>query len=212
MKVTKYEHACFTVEIDGKTLIVDPGSYTKSLEIPNNVVAIVITHGHGDHFDPDVLAAVFDKNPQSVLVSLPEIVDMMPDHPSKKVASGDKVTIEPFELEFFGGKHAEINDKYMQTGDNLGVFINDIIYYPGDSFAQPNRPVSLLALPTSGPWLKVGEIIDFLRAVKPTKFFLVHDFHNSEAGQDLVKQLTHPHAEAINSELIALVVGESLEV
>ena len=25
MKLTKYEHACFTVEKDGKLLVVDPG-------------------------------------------------------------------------------------------------------------------------------------------------------------------------------------------
>lgn len=212
MKITKYEHACFTVELNGKTLILDPGSFTQTLKIPTGVVAIVITHGHEDHFNPDILAAIYDKNPDSILVTLPEIADMMLDHSFKKVAAGDTVTIEPFTLEFFGGKHAEIHDTYVQTGSNLGVMINDTIYYPGDSFTEPHRPVTLLAIPTSGPWLKVGEVIDFLRAVKPTKFFPVHDFHNSEAGNALVNRLTGPHAEAINSQLTALTVGESLDI
>lgn len=212
MKITKYEHACFTVEMNGKTLIVDPGSFTQALKIPTGVVAIVITHGHEDHFNPDILAAIYDKNPDSILVTLPEIADMMPDHASRKVTAGDIVTIEPFTLEFFGGKHAEIHDAYVQTGNNLGVMINDTVYYPGDSFTEPNRRVTLLAIPTSGPWLKVGEVIDFLRAVKPTKFFPVHDFHNSEAGKELVNRLTGSHAEAINSKLTALAVGESLDV
>lgn len=211
MKITKYEHACFTVEIDGKTLIVDPGAFTQSLEIPSDVVATIVTHSHMDHFNTDMLAAIYDKNPDSILVTLPEIADVMPDHLSKAVHPGDLITIEPFTFEFFGGKHAEINEAYMQTGDNLAVLINNTVFYPGDSFTEPDRPVELLALPTSGPWLKVGEVIDYLRVVKPARFFPVHDFHNSAAGQALVKQLTTPHAEAINSKLVALDIGESVE-
>ena len=87
MKVTKYEHACFTVEIDGKILIVDPGGFTKSLVIPDNVVAIVVTHAHPDHFDPDMLAGIYDKNHDSVLTALPEIVEKMPDHKSQPAGS-----------------------------------------------------------------------------------------------------------------------------
>jgi len=211
MKVTKYEHACFTVEIDGKILIVDPGGFTKSLVIPDNVVAIVVTHAHPDHFDPDMLAGIYDKNHDSVLIALPEIVEKMPDHKSQAVNAGDKVNIGPFDLEFFGGKHAVIHES-MDTADNIGVFINDTIYYPGDSFVEPNRPVELLALPTSGPWLKLSEVIDFIQDVKPKKFFPTHDFHNSEAGRGLVAHMTEPYAREVSSEPVALGIGESLEI
>ena len=56
MKLTKYEHACFTVEdTSGNVLVVDPGSFSKNFVVPNNVVGIVITHEHADHFNTDIL-------------------------------------------------------------------------------------------------------------------------------------------------------------
>ncbi len=211
MRITKYEHACLSVEVDGKILVVDPGEFAEGLENLSNIVAIVVTHAHKDHFDPEVLETIYDKNPDAVLVALPEITEKVPDHKSRPVNAGDKVTIEPFSLEFFGGKHAAIHES-MDTGDNLGVFINNKLYYPGDSFTEPHRPVEVLALPTSGPWLKLGEVIDFVRNVKPKKFFPTHDFHNSKAGQELFVQMATPHAREINSEHIALAIGESLEI
>ena len=57
MKITKYEHACFVVEEDGESLIVDPGGWTTDLVIPDTVVGVIITHEHQDHikgYDPDI--------------------------------------------------------------------------------------------------------------------------------------------------------------
>ena len=51
MKLTKYEHACFSVEHDGMTLVVDPGNFTTDFIAPEGVIAVVITHEHSDHFD-----------------------------------------------------------------------------------------------------------------------------------------------------------------
>jgi L-ascorbate metabolism protein UlaG (beta-lactamase superfamily) len=53
MKLTKYEHACFTVEKDDQVLVVDPGSFSSDFIAPAGVVAIVVTHEHGDNFDPE---------------------------------------------------------------------------------------------------------------------------------------------------------------
>jgi L-ascorbate metabolism protein UlaG (beta-lactamase superfamily) len=211
MKVTKYEHACFTVEENGQLLVVDPGNFTKTLDIPNTVVGVVITHDHADHLDPNVLTEIYNKNPDAVLVTLPAVADKTPNYTSKKVNAGDTVTVGPFKLEFFGGKHAPIHDS-MNTGDNLGVLINDAIYYPGDSFALPNKPVKLLGLPVGGPWLKLGEVIDFVHAVDAEKIFPTHDFHNSEAGQAMIAQIAGSHAKASNSTYLTLAVGESLEI
>ena len=211
MRITKYEHACFTVEVDGKILVVDPGEFAEGLENLNNIVAVVATHAHKDHFDPEVLETIYDKNPDAVLVALPAIVKEVPNHASRSVNTGDKVTIEPFELEFFGGKHAPIHES-MNTGDNVGVLINDAVYYPGDSFSQPNRPVKVLALPVGGPWLKLGEVIDFVHAVDAEKIFPTHDFHNSKAGEAMIAQIAEPHAKASNSTFVPLAVGESLEI
>lgn len=184
MKLTKYGHACFTVEVAGQILVVDPGNWSDDFVVTSNIAAVVITHEHTDHFDPDTLAAIFDKNPNSILVSLPAIVGMMPYHKSQAVQPGDKIEVGPFRLEFFGGKHAVIHDT-IPIIDNIGVFINETVYYPGDSFALPNKPVDVLALPVGAPWLKMSETIDFLATVKPLLAFPTHDAVLSDAGKSI---------------------------
>jgi len=211
MKLTKYEHACFTVELEGKVLIVDPGVFTKTLEIPANVVGIVVTHEHEDHFDPEILAAIYDKNPESVLVSLASITEKMIDHKSIVVRPGDNITVGPFTLEFFGGKHAEIHSS-IPLVDNVGVLVNQSIYYPGDSFAEPNRDVQVLALPASGPWYKMSETIDFMLAVKPQSAFPTHNIHNSEPGQALFDRIVGGFASRAHIEYQPLQPGQSIEL
>jgi L-ascorbate metabolism protein UlaG (beta-lactamase superfamily) len=211
MKVTKYEHACFTVEIDNQLLVVDPGNFTASFEIPTNVVAIVITHEHPDHFDPDVLAAIYNKNPESVLISLAAITQKMPDHKSQIIKTGDKVTARGFELEFFGGKHAQIHSS-IPIIDNVGVMINNTLYYPGDSFAAPNRPVDTLALPASGPWFKTSDAVDFLLTVKPNRAFPTHNVHNSEPGQELFNKIVGGFANQSDIDYIPLAIKQTIEI
>lgn len=195
MKVAKYEHACFTVENAGQVLVIDPGEWTTDFVVTDNIIAIVVTHEHGDHFDPSILAKIYDKNPNSVLVSLQSIVDKMPDHTTKAVKPGDKIEIGPFNLEFFGGKHAIIHNSYPAT-ENVGVLINDTVYYPGDSFALPGKPIDVLAIPASAPWLKISESIDFLNTVKPFLAFPTHDAILSETGKQLADRMLSQVAES----------------
>jgi L-ascorbate metabolism protein UlaG (beta-lactamase superfamily) len=184
MKLTKYEHACFTVEKDHKLLVVDPGSYSGDFIAPEHVAVIVITHQHQDHFDPDILAAIYNKNPNSLLLADQSIIDLMPDHRGQAVHPGERISVEDFDIEFFGGNHANIHES-IPTGVNVGVMINDLLYYPGDSLTIPNKPVDTLAIPAAAPWLKIGEAMDFLLAVKPRLAFPTHDAILSEIGQDL---------------------------
>jgi len=199
MLLTKYEHACFTVEENGQILVVDPGNFTTDFKVTDNIVGIVITHEHADHFDPNILAAIYDKNPDSVLLSLVSVVEKMPDHKSQAVSASDKVTIGPFNLEFFGGTHAQIHPG-IPLIDNVGVLINEKLYHPGDSFALPDKPVDVLALPVSAPWLKISEAIDFLTAVKPRLTFPTHDAILSKFGKEIADRLVPSFAQALRTE------------
>ncbi|MDB5167103.1 MAG: hypothetical protein JWN26_248 [Candidatus Saccharibacteria bacterium] len=210
MKITKYEHACFTVEEDGQILVVDPGNFTTDFQVTNNIVAIVITHEHADHFDSDLLASIYDKNPDSVLISLKSVTQEMPDHKSQAVTAGDVVTVGPFDLEFFGGTHAEIHPD-IPLIDNLGVLINQKLYYPGDSFALPNKPIDVLALPVSAPWLKISETIEFLIAVKPRLVFPTHDAILSPSGKGIADRLVPIFAEKLGTSYTRLDRRQTIE-
>lgn len=210
MKLTKYGHACFVVEHESETLIVDPGNFTNDLVIPKNVAAVVITHEHSDHFHPDTLTNIFDINPNAILISLATIVDKMPDQKLKAVNAGNKITVGVFDLEFFGGKHATIHDT-MPRLDNLGVFINNTVYYPGDSFALTNKPIDVLALPIGAPWLKISEVIDFFISTKPLLAFPTHDAVLSDPGKKLIDNMLMNIAEN-NTAVYKRIDGTTIEV
>jgi L-ascorbate metabolism protein UlaG (beta-lactamase superfamily) len=63
MQLTKYEHACFTVEKDGQLLVVDPGNFTTDFIAPEHVVGIVITHSHQEIHSPFLVAAALIRLP-----------------------------------------------------------------------------------------------------------------------------------------------------
>lgn len=188
MKLTKYEHACLVLEKDDHALVIDPGNITDDFVAPHNVVATVITHEHPDHFDLEKLRMLAGDNPTMKIVAPASVTAAISDMPTQAVEPGDHVDAGPFSLDFFGGTHQLIYQT-LPTINNVGVMVNDVFYYPGDSYALPEKPVAVLAAPTSGPWLAIGDVVDFIKAVHPTIVFSTHDAHSSEKNCELVDRL-----------------------
>lgn len=185
MELTKYQHACFTLQLDGQTLVIDPGEFSGDFTVPTNVAAIVITHDHPDHFSQSRLDELYRAHPDAVVVGPASVISKLSSGRTATVQPGDTLTAGPFTLKFFGGKHALIHSSIPVT-TNVGVLVNDTVYYPGDSFAQPDSPVHTLALPVAAPWLKLGEVIDFLMATRPKFAFPTHDAILSDIGRHMV--------------------------
>jgi L-ascorbate metabolism protein UlaG (beta-lactamase superfamily) len=183
MKLTKYDHACFTVQKDNQMLVVDPGNFSTDYLPSNNVVAVVITHEHPDHYDPEQIAAIIDKNPEAVIIGHESVTSKVEAFQTQTVSAGDKLKIGVFDLEFFGGTHAVIH-RTVPVIPDLGVMINELLYYPGDSLTLPGRSVDTLATPAGGPWLKIGDAMDFLELVKPRLAFPTHDAVLSDVGKE----------------------------
>ncbi|HUS26707.1 MAG TPA: MBL fold metallo-hydrolase [Nevskiaceae bacterium] len=181
MKITKYEHACVTLEEQGKKVIIDPGDFTPTFGELANTVAVVVTHVHPDHFAPGSLQKIIDANPQVKIFTTNEVAEQFQKPNVSVVVAGQTENIGPFKLTFRGELHAVIHPDFSRN-KNTGVLVNDSFYYPGDSFTLPEQPVNVLAIPASAPWLKMAETIDFLRAVKPKACFPTHDALLSERG------------------------------
>jgi L-ascorbate metabolism protein UlaG (beta-lactamase superfamily) len=193
MKVTKYEHACLVIEQDGRHLVIDPGKFASSLDQVRDVDAIVITHDHFDHYDEKNFQAVLDHSPDATVFVAQELVGKVENLAKNVVLASNQAEHDagPFRLKFFGETHAPIHDDLAAGTSihNFGVLVNGTLYYPGDSFYDPQVPVKVLAVPTSGPWMKPGEAIDFLKAIKPELAFPTHNAMNSEAGEGLAADL-----------------------
>ncbi len=182
MKLTKYEHACFVFEKDGASVVVDPGELTTDFMMPDHVVAVVITHQHVDHFGKEHVEDIIAANPKALVIGPADVVSQLKDYETRAVGVGDNFTIEGIELEFFGSDHAHVHPE-RPIVQNVGVMIEERIYYPGDSFTVPEKSVDILALPLGAPWMKLSESIDFMRAVGPRMAFPTHDAVLSHDGQ-----------------------------
>ncbi|MEY4985825.1 MAG: hypothetical protein RLZZ359_711 [Actinomycetota bacterium] len=214
MKITKYEHACLIVEEGDQKLVIDPGFYCRPVDGLTNVQAIVITHSHDDHCDETQLNRIIEQNPNVQIFATDEVCARLRQapgfsHPTTAVHHGDYVSAGSFTLEFFGDMHIEIH-RSIPLIQNCAVMVNDRLYYPGDSYTQPDRPVEILACPTSAPWLKIGDVMDFVTAIKPKRVFATHNIHLSEQGHELNNGRVKAVAESIGGEFTYLLPGESI--
>lgn len=211
MKLTKYEHACFTVEHNRQIIVVDPGGFTTDfIAPPEGVVGIVITHEHQDHFDHDQLAAIVDKNPDAVIIGHQNIVSQIEVFQTQAIGASESIMVGDFSLEFFGGEHALIHPDIPVIA-NLGVMINELLYYPGDSFVIPDKSVDTLALPISAPWLKISEVMDYITSVNPRLAFPTHDAILSDTGKSLHDRMLLSVAEKFGTSY-KRINGESIEI
>lgn len=184
MQITKREHACLILEESGKRIVLDPGAYTAPLEGVTDVLAIVITHIHDDHCFESQIDRILAQNPEVMIFGTSEVCNRLGGYKTTTVYHGDFYEVGPFTLEFFGDMHAEIH-RSIPLIQNCGVMINGKLYYPGDSFTRPDRPVELLACPASAPWLKISEVIDFVEEISPRRSFATHNALLSDIGHDL---------------------------
>ncbi len=199
MKLTKYQHACFVVEKDGSSIVVDPGKFTHDFIVPHHVEAIVITHEHADHLDDSLVQAIMQKNPKATIIAHESIAGRYTQYANVGAKVSEPYAFGPFTLRFFGGTHATIADS-MPAPANLGVLIDDHLYYPGDSFTVPGGvQVKELALPASAPWLKISEPMAFLAQVKPEFTFPTHDAILSDEGKQLADRLLGSVASGQNT-------------
>ncbi|WP_157156630.1 MULTISPECIES: MBL fold metallo-hydrolase [unclassified Diaminobutyricimonas] len=211
MKLTKHEHACLVLEKDDQRLVIDPGEYTTPLLGIDNVVAIVITHQHPDHWSQNQLNTIRERNPEVKIFGPAGVAGAASDFPVSIVEAGDEVTAEPFTLRFFGGQHAVIHES-IPVIDNVGVLVNEILYYAGDSFTVPPVPIDTLAVPAGAPWLKIAEVMDYVAEVKPKRAFPTHEMVLSTIGKRLSNTRIGSVTEMMGGEYFPLEPGETLEL
>lgn len=212
MKVTKLEHSCLVIASTDKTLIVDPGSFTTPLVDTSDVVAIVITHEHADHWTAEQLTLILDRNPDARIFGPAGVAAAAADFDITVVKDGDAHEIGPFSLRFFGEKHAVIHHT-IPVVDNVGVLINNELYYGGDSFTIPQGvEVGTLAVPAGAPWLKIAEVMDYVDAIRPRRSFPTHEMVLSTAGKALSNARIQAVTEAGGGHFFPLEPGESIDV
>ena len=201
------------VQKSGSTIIIDPGAFTTPLNDVTGVIAIVVTHEHADHWTPEQLRRILERNPDARIFGPGGVAAAVVDHDLtvETVKNGDELQVGPFSLKFIGEKHAVIHES-IPVIDNVAVLIDDSFYYAGDSFTLPNVPIDTLAAPIGAPWLKVGEAIDYVLAVAPRRAFPVHEAVLSQIGISINNERLEAATQQGGGEYVKLAAGQSLDL
>ncbi|NBF00106.1 MBL fold metallo-hydrolase [Nonomuraea sp. KC401] len=206
MELTKYEHACVRVEKDGKVLVIDPGTFGES-PVLEGAEAVLITHEHFDHVDVDKLKAA---PPGLEIWTCEAVAAALADVPAKVqvVRHGDGFETAGFRVKVFGEWHA-VNHPDMPVVQNVGFMIDDELFYPGDALTVPEVEVPTLLAPTNAPWLKLSEMVGYLREVRPGRAFSTHDGLLNDFGLTVLDNWLKMESDKQKAEIRRLEVGES---
>lgn len=155
----------------------DPGSYTiQEQSLEKNIDIILITHEHPDHLHLESLKEVLNNNSSVKIITNASVGKILDQESIKYEVLENKVSKEflGIELEAHDCKHEEIFEEFGQV-ENTAYFINKRLFYPGDAFYNPEKPVEILAWPVAGPWTKVKDSMKYVFEIKPQICFPVHD-------------------------------------
>ncbi len=209
MKITKLGHCCLLIEVKGKRILTDPGSYTIEAHSKlENLDYILFTHEHPDHYHLESLNIILEKNPQVLIFSNNSVSDLLNEANIKhtKINNGEKIMLGEIEVEGIGEKHAQMHNSIPQSS-NMGFYIDGRLWYPGDAFTELNKSIEILALPVSGPWMKISEAIDYALKLKPKIVFPVHDGIRFGSAHTLPAKILPQNG----IEFIAMIEGDSRE-
>jgi L-ascorbate metabolism protein UlaG (beta-lactamase superfamily) len=192
MKIRKLGHCCLIIETLGKRIMTDPGSFTVVPQsVEKNIDIVIFTHEHGDHIHLESLKEILKNNPNVSIITNEGVGKLLEKENIKYQILEDKspTKILGIELEAHDCKHEEIFEDFGQV-QNTGFFIDKRLFYPGDAFYNPRKPVEILALPVSGPWARVKDAIKYGLEIKPKTCFPVHDgMLNSFGPSHLVPEM-----------------------
>jgi L-ascorbate metabolism protein UlaG (beta-lactamase superfamily) len=186
MRLTKYTHACVTIEDGDRRLLVDPGIWAEAAAF-EGVSEVLVTHDHFDHLDVDRLVAAARADSSFVVRGPAAAVGLLAalGDAAVVVEPGEEFTAGGYAVRAVGGAHAEIYQGEPGTS-NVGYLVaagaGGLLYHPGDALFVPEVPVETLLVPTAAPWLKLAEAIDFVRAVAPTRAYSIHDAMLNDKG------------------------------
>ncbi|MGN8245584.1 MBL fold metallo-hydrolase [Cellulomonas soli] len=190
--LTFWGHACVRFDGDEGGLVVDPGSFSDLDAALDGARAVLVTHEHGDHVAVDALVPRLGAGlplwgPASVVEALVH-AGADPEH-LHVVRAGDEFRAAGRHVRVMGEWHALIHPD-VPLVPNVGYLVDGRVLHPGDSLVPPDvTGVDVLLTPVSGPWLRVADVIELVRALAPRRVVPLHDALLSETGRTLMENL-----------------------
>ena len=212
MELTKQGHACVVLSEGDQRIVLDPGSFTDPAAL-DGATAVLITHEHPDHFEPQRLRAALDADPALEVWTNASVAGQLEGLGSRVhvVGHGDAVSVAGIEVHVPGEFHAEIHPDIPRIA-NVGFLVAGQVFHPGDALTVPEEPVATLLLPVHAPWSKLAEVIDYVRAVDADQAYAVHDGALNDIGLGMVGRLLGEQGPGTPTPYSRLAPGDSVEL
>lgn len=226
MNLTYYGHACFSIEVAGKTLLFDPfitpNPLAKEIDV-RKITAdfILVSHGHGDH-----LADAIDIAQQTgaTVIAPFEVGEWLEKKGVKNVQAmnhGGAATTEFGRVKLTAAVHSSSMPDGSYGGNPCGFVVESRegnFYYSGDTALTMDMKL-------------IGETIRLRFAVMPIGDYFTMGIEDATRAADLVgvKKIVAVHydtfppikldraaalkiARAANKELLLPAIGETIQV
>jgi L-ascorbate metabolism protein UlaG (beta-lactamase superfamily) len=213
MRFTKFGRSCVRLEKDGAVLVVDPGVWTDAAAGLAGAAAVMVTREPADHLDADAVRTALQASPELTLWANPQVTAQFTEFGDRvhELRHGDVLSAAGFGVHLYGHGHALMHKDIPQVV-NTGFLIEGELFHPGDWFAVPEEPVRTLLVPVAGPWLWVGAMIDYFRAVAPVHGYAIHDAILNDNGLGLMTRMLLVAPVPSGVPVARLEPGTSLEV
>ena len=201
MEVTHFGHSCVLLDTGAARLLIDPGNFSQGFEGLTGLDAVLVTHQHPDHLDPERLPALLRANPDARLVVDSGSAEQLGsaglgvDH--ETVAPGTTLEIAGARVEVLGGQHAVIHPDIPRIANN-GYLVDGTHFHPGDALDTVPENLEVLFLPTAAPWQKLADAVTYLREVAPRTAVPIHQ------GILAVPGMYYGHFERLGPEKTAV--------
>jgi L-ascorbate metabolism protein UlaG (beta-lactamase superfamily) len=202
MQITRWPQSCLVIEESGSRLCIDPGTLVTArfgLEDLGHLDAVLYTHRHPDHLDPDLVERLLEQD--VALYGNHDVVELLGDHAVTPVRDGEKTEVAGVEILPRDLPHVPLVDG-SPGPPNTGFLVADVLFHPGDGLSIEGLRVPNLAAPISGPSISFRDAYAMVEALgADTVIPIHHDHFVADANHfaqvcDIAKVVVLEHGES----------------
>ncbi|HET9721618.1 MAG TPA: MBL fold metallo-hydrolase [Candidatus Saccharimonadales bacterium] len=171
MKVTRYFQSCILIEEGEVRILIDPSGQEKGrVGDFGKLDAILYTHEHMDHFEPDLAQQFADAG---VTVYANASTAKQAKSPPQVVTDGQELDIKGLKVQARELPHCLLVDGSTSV-QNTGYLVADKLFHPGDGKELAGLQVDTLATPLSGPDISAHDAFAFAKQVSAKNVIPIH--------------------------------------
>ncbi|WP_147639326.1 MBL fold metallo-hydrolase [Alistipes sp.] len=180
--ITFFKHASLAIEVDGKSIYIDPVDGYAAYDLLPKADLVLITHSHYDHLDPKAIARistsetqiVCDKTSAQTLGPGCEVVT-----PGQTARPRPYAEIEAVRAYNTSQGHTQFHPRDREDNGYILTIGGTRIYIAGDSENTPEmkalRNIDIAFLSVNQPYtMTVDQAVDAVKAIRPAIFYPYH--------------------------------------